>query len=292
MFGHFFKAVALGGLLAANAAAVETLTISGSSTVQPVVEAVAEAYHQQHPDVYFFIRGGGSSIGIRDAGKRHVDIGMASRPLKSFEIQRFKGLKTHLIGYDAVAFIVNRANKAKNLEFEHVQDIYLGNIRNWEELGGPDAPIDPISKKFGHATLDIFLYYFDLDAVNSEGADTFMHLKKQRHRGGFSSFRSRMFEGNNEIIDYVVSHPDALGYLSYGEAAEAVAKGVPIKILSLDGVDPDAKTIFSGKYPVRRDMNLVMYDDAPELAKTFLRFITEGEGRKIIKEKGFLLKLR
>ena len=292
MLKRICTALLLSGLLASGTAAVETLSISGSSTVRPVVEAVADAYHKQHPEVYFFIRGGGSSIGIRDAGKRHVDIGMASRPLKSFETRRFEGLKTHLVGFDAVAFIVNKGNKAENLEFEDVPDIYLGNIRNWEELGGPDAPIDPISKKFGHATLDIFLYYFDLDAINSEGAETFMQLKKQRHRGGFSSFRSRMFDSNTEIIDYVVSHPDALGYLSYGEAAEAIAKGVPIKILSLDGITPEFETIFSGKYPIRRDMNLVMYDDASALAKTFLKFITTGEGRKIIMEKGFLLKLR
>lgn len=292
MLLHLCRTFLLAVMLVQSASAMQTLTISGSSTVQPVVEAVAEAYRAQHPDVYIFIRGGGSSIGIRDAGKRHVDIGMSSRPLKSFEEERFKGLKARRIGYDAVAFIVNKSNTAKNLAFENVQEIYLGNIRNWEELGGPEAQIDPLSSTFGRATLDIFLYYFDLDAVNSEGTKAFMQLKKQRHRGGFSSFRSRMLGSNAEVIDYVAAHPDALAYISYGEATEAIEKGRPIKLLSLDGVVPTSKTIYSGKYPVRRDLNLVMYDDASDLAKAFVEYITKGEGRKIITEKGFLLKLQ
>jgi len=292
MLTHLWKTLLLSTLFVTAAPAVQTLTLSGSTTVQPVAEAVAEAYHQAHPDVYFFIRGGGSSIGIRDAGKRHVDIGMSSRPLKSFEERQFKGLETHLIGYDAVAFIANKNNKASNLDFEDVPDIYLGNIRNWEEVEGPDLAIDPISKMFGRATLDIFLYYFDLDAVNSEGSKTFMQLKKQRHRGDFSSFRSRMLGSNGDIIDYVAAHDGALAYVSYGEASKAIAEGTPIKILSLDGVMPTAETIYEGDYPVRRDLNLMMYGDASPLAKTFLDYIVNGEGKKIIIEKGFLLKLR
>jgi len=130
-----------------------------------------------------------------------------------------------------------------------------------------------------------------MDAVNSEGSNAFMQLKKQRHRGGFSSFRSRMLGSNADILSYVTSHPNALAYISYGEAKEAVEKGEPIKILSLDGVAPTPEKIFSGKYPVRRDLNLVMYDDASPLAKTFVDYITKGDGRKVITEKGFLLKL-
>lgn len=276
----------------ATASAVQTLTISGSSTVKPVIDAVADAYHQSHPDVYFFIRGGGSSIGIRDAGKGHVDIGMSSRPLKSFEKRQFKGLRTHLIGFDAVAFIANKENTATNLDFEDVPDIYMGNIRNWEELEGPDRPIEPISKMFGRATLDIFLYYFDLDAVNSEGSKAYMHLKKQRHRGDFSSFRSPMLGSNAEIIDYVASHNGALAYVSYAEAHKAATEGKAIKILSLDGDVPTNETIYSGKYPLRRDLELIAPKNASPLAKAFIDFVTKGEGQKIITQMGFLLKLR
>lgn len=281
-------------LLAAvlSSSGAQTIAISGSSTVKPVVDAVAEAYREAHPDVYLFIRGGGSSVGIRDAGKHHVDIGMSSRPLKSFEKERFKGLKTYRIGYDAIVFIANKNNPASNLEYEDVQNIYLGNIRNWEELGGADLPIEPISKAFSRATLDIFLYYFDMDAMNSEGSKHFMQLKKQRHRGGFSSFQTQMIGNNGDIIAYVAAHPNALAYVSYGEAKEALSKGAAIKILSLDKDKATPENIYSGKYPLRRDLNLLMYDDAPKTAKDFVRFITKGNGRKVIEAKGYLLKLR
>lgn len=292
MLRLLWKSLFITACAAATASAVQTLTISGSSTVQPVIEAVADAYHRSHPDVYFFIRGGGSSIGIRDAGKGHVDIGMSSRPLKSFEKRQFEGLQTHLIGFDAVAFIANKDNTAANLDFEDVPDIYMGDIRNWEELEGPDRAIEPISKMFGRATLDIFLYYFDLDAVNSEGSKEYMQLKKQRHRGDFSSFRSRMLGSNGEIIDYVASHDGALAYISYAEALKAASEGKAIKILSLDGVLPTNETIYSGKYPVRRDLNLIVPENASPLAKAFLDFVVKGEGQKIIAQKGFLLKLR
>lgn len=288
---HYFMTL-LFLLFSASLHAYETVTISGSSTVKPIMDALASSYHNQHKEVLFFIRGGGSSIGIRDAGKELVDIGMASRQLKSFEADRYPLLKTYHIGYDALVFIVHKTNPIDNLNFEDVQNIYLGTVRNFEEIGGTNMPIEAISKRFGRATLDIFLYYFDLDAINSDGAKGYMQLKKQRHVGGFSSFKTKMLGSNSDIIDYIATHNNAVAYISYGEAIDAIKQDKAIKIVTLDGDVASKKNIYSGKYPLRRYLNLMMYDDANSEAKAFIQFITSKEGQKVIESKGFLLKLR
>jgi len=47
------------------------------------------------------------------------------------------------IALDALDFIVNSKNKVNSLTVKQVQDIYLGKITNWKEVGGADEAIIP-----------------------------------------------------------------------------------------------------------------------------------------------------
>lgn len=272
--------------------AKESISLSGSSTVRPIMEQVAKSYETLHPEVEIVINGGGSSVGVRDVGNKKVDIGMASRHLKDFEVRQFPKLKTHLIGYDAIALIVNDKNSIDNLGFEEVQNIYLGDIRNWKVLGGKDMGIIPISKDFGRSTLDFFVYYFDLDAINYNGGRKFILYKKKRHSGGYSNLKCKIIGSNDDVIDFVASNPQAFAYVSNAAAVQAIEKGVAIKMIALDGVFPTEKNIYKGKYPIRRDLNLLSYDDASDAVKAFIEFTTQKEGQEIIRKNGLLLKLR
>ncbi len=62
-----------------------TITEAGSTTVQPVAEAIALAFMASHPDIDVIIQGGGSSTGVKSASEGTVDIGAASREVKDSE---------------------------------------------------------------------------------------------------------------------------------------------------------------------------------------------------------------
>lgn len=108
-----------------------TLTLSGSTSVSPVMEMIADAYKELNPDVTIEIQQTGSSAGITSAIEGVCDFGMASRDLKDSEAAE---LTSVVIAKDGIAIIVNNENKISNLTSEQVRGIYLGEITDWSEL--------------------------------------------------------------------------------------------------------------------------------------------------------------
>lgn len=109
-----------------------TLTISGSSSVYPVMEVLVEKYTQLNPNVKVTLLQSDSTTGMNDAISGNSDLGMASRELKSSETE--KGLTGAQIALDGIAIIVNNANALDGLTTEQVRDIYLGKITSWDNL--------------------------------------------------------------------------------------------------------------------------------------------------------------
>ena len=107
------------------------ITISGSSSVSPLVEKMAEAYKELNPDVEIEHTTTDSTGGMNDAANGVSDIGMASRELKDSEKQQLSGTT---IAMDGIAVIVNKANPTENLTVEQIKTIYTGEVTEWEEL--------------------------------------------------------------------------------------------------------------------------------------------------------------
>lgn len=108
-----------------------TVSISGSTSVGPVMERLASQYQLLNPKVTIEIEQNGSSAGIQAAEEGVVDFGMASRELDSKESQV---LESQTIARDGIVVIVNRKNPLTNLSSAQVRDIYLGKIRNWSQV--------------------------------------------------------------------------------------------------------------------------------------------------------------
>ena len=109
-----------------------SVTISGSSSVYPVMEVLVEAYMALNPDVKVTLMQSDSTTGINDAISDKSDIGLSSRNLKASELE--KGLKYNVLAMDGIAVIVNNENAVKGLSSETIRDIYKGLITTWAGL--------------------------------------------------------------------------------------------------------------------------------------------------------------
>ncbi len=109
-----------------------TITVSGSSSVTPVMEALKEAYEALNSDVTIELQQSDSTTGMNDATEGLSDIGMASRELKEEELAA--GLVPTVIAMDGIAVIVNSQNAVDNLTQEQVRDIYMGQVTDWNTL--------------------------------------------------------------------------------------------------------------------------------------------------------------
>lgn len=107
------------------------ISISGSTSVGPVMEKLAAAYMEKNKDVKISIEQNGSGAGIKAAIEGVSDIGMSSRELKDSEKEKLADTK---IALDGVAVIVNKANSVENLTSEQIKNIFLGEVTEWADV--------------------------------------------------------------------------------------------------------------------------------------------------------------
>ena len=108
------------------------ITVSGSSSVTPVMEKLKEAYEALNTNATIELQQSDSSTGVKDALSGTSDIGMASRALKDTETS--EGVTGTVIANDGIAVIVNNENSITGLTSEQVKGIYMGEITNWSEV--------------------------------------------------------------------------------------------------------------------------------------------------------------
>ncbi len=105
-----------------------TIVITGSTSVEKILNDMKDEFEAQNPDVSIEYTGSGSSAGIADTKAGTNNIGAASRELKEDEVE--EALKTEVFAYDGIAVIVNPANEAvADISAEQLADIYPGKLQ-------------------------------------------------------------------------------------------------------------------------------------------------------------------
>ncbi len=231
-----------------GAKAYPHLVITGSSTVAPLAAEIGKRFEQAHPGVQVDVQTGGSSRGIADVRKGNSDIGMASRALKTTE----QTLLPFTIARDGIGLILHQSNPVNELSRQQVVAIYTGQITRWSEVGGLDRPITVVHKAEGRSTQELFLHHFELDN---------------------RQVKPHVVVGDNEQgIKTVAGNPDAIGYVSIGTASYDASHGVPIRLLSVDGVAATLENVRNGQFPLSRPLNLVTREVPTGVAKEFIDF--------------------
>lgn len=240
------------------------LVLTGSSTIAPLATEIGKRFEEAHPDVQVDVQTGGSSRGIADARSGVADIGMASRSLKDEEAN----LLAFTLALDGISLIAHRDNPVQTLSDDQVRSIYTGEISNWEEVGGNDAPITVVNKAEGRSTLELFLEHFGLEGTDVQ-ADT-------------------VIGDNEQGIKTVAGDPNSVGYVSIGTAEYNAADGVPIKLLPAGGVEASTENVRNGTFPISRPLNLVTESQPEGLRKEFIDFAQSNDVQDLVEEQFFV----
>jgi phosphate transport system substrate-binding protein len=254
------------------AGAESRIQVVGSTTVLPVASRSAEKF-METSQVRVLVNAGGSGVGIHSVAQGRADIGMASRGLSLDEKKRFEksGLKIHLVGLDAVACVVSTEiyeAGVKHLTPEQIAGIYMGEVRNWKEVGGPDRQIVVVDKERHRGTRHVFMQYVFGNA-------------SQRTPGTLLVTGS-----NNEEQAKIAQSDSAIGMLSFAWVNDDV------KAISLGDqgkeILPTWKSVQQGKYPIIRKLNFITAGEPEGDIKTFIDFVRGEIGQKIVQESGYL----
>ena len=235
-----------------------TITEAGSTTVQPLAERMADAFHEIHPNVTVTIQGGGSSVGVKSAADGTVDIGGVSRELKPGEPELIK----HLLCLDGIAIITDNGDTVNGLNVVEIRDIFAGEITNWSEVGGSDEEIIVVAREEGSGTRTAFEEMVMDDELVANSA---------------------ILQPSNGAIRTTISiTPYFIGFVSFGYQDESV------KSLAVDGVKGSVENAKDGSYPIVRPLYFLT-DDKPEgIVEDFISFCLGPSGQAIVEDEGYI----
>ncbi len=254
---------------------VEKIHFAGATTIQPIFEDL-KSYMEKDLDVNFIIEGGGSQKGMDLLSNGLIDIAMVSRDLKEEEKQKYNFIT---LAYDGVAIIVNKENSIKGISTNQLRDIYSGKTQNWEQIDSKiKGEIIVVSKMVGRGTLDIFEQYIKLQNPQTINKNyNYTHITKKAWNAG----------ANNDSMVWVGGIKDSIGFVSYGSTKEFEKYELPIKILSLDLIEPTNTTIQNKTYPITRALNLV-YKKSNTKVANFIKMLENTKVDEIVEKHYFI----
>jgi len=240
----------------ALAAAKSTITMSGSTSVFPLAEALASKYVKTNKNVAFRILQGGSDVGINDVAHGRVSIGDSSRdPLPSDP----GGLTFNKIARDGVCIITNPANPISSLTQADVQAIFTGQTRDWSGVPGAkvSGPIDLVSRTASSGTLDAFQNIF----LGQNLAVAPSAAQKQ----------------SNGLVEQAVrTDQDAIGFVSFAFTAGTNA-------VAYQGVPCTLRNAKSGQYGGVRNFWMVTRGKATGATGAFIKWVqTSAAAQQIV----------
>jgi len=268
---YFITTVLLSIFLTGQASAGERIAIVGSTTVLPVVSQAAALFTKQHPDITITVSGGGSGVGIAAIIQGTAQLGMASRDTTQHEQKQLEHVENIIIAADAVAMAISSevyASGIHQLSLSQIADIYRGNIRNWQELGGLDARIVAIDKEASRGTRHIF-------------AKAVLGNKHARANGA-----SLISGSNNEEQGIIARSNKAIGMLSNAWLNEEV-RGIAI-VVDGKAIAPSIDNVRNGSYPLARSLHVLQPSDASPATKAFVQFLLSPQGQSIVSKVGYL----
>jgi phosphate transport system substrate-binding protein len=284
---------ACGGAGGGAAGVRGTITVSGSSTVQPITSLVAELFNQINPDVDISVDGPGTSDGFVLFCNGDTEIQDASRPI---EPEEEKACTRNGIDYvelevalDGITVMTSRENTA--VTCLSTGDLYAlfgpesEGIASWSDaeslatqVGGrgafPQAPLEITAPGQESGTYDAFI---ELSGISE--------IARQRGlpEDDWETLRVdyQASPNDNVIIQAMSGSPSALGFVGFAYADKA---GDQVRAVAIDGgagcVEPSTETIADGSYPLAR--SLYIYVNKAKLSdpavRSFVDFYMTDEG--------------
>jgi serine/threonine protein kinase len=224
-----------------------SLLIDGSPNLQPMLQQVDSDYLARCPGIAITLSANGGSIALKSLKHGRIDIA-------DTDVATHRGLTDHLIGALLYAVIVSPDVQVTNLSSAALRDIYLGNITNWAQLGGPDEPVRVVPRSPCSVITAIFRTYV-LGGV------------PERVRG------TRSPGDQSTAIAQTVAHiPGAISYVPLLEA-----KSAKVHVLSINGAAPGMQSLSHGTYQFLSIEHQYTRGEGSPPSQVYIQFLTSNQ---------------
>ncbi|WP_426414641.1 substrate-binding domain-containing protein [Aestuariirhabdus sp. LZHN29] len=236
-------------------------------------EKIVSASSSSGQKASVFIAAHGSGTGFKQIESGRSDIAAASRPAKTSENDLFPTIDVTghrhelVLAIDGIAVIINPDLQIESLTIHQVGQLFSGSISNWNQLGGPDLPVNVHARDNKSGTFDTFN-----TLVLKRGYDLVTTAKR--------------YESNDHLSRTVTGTPGAIGFTSLASIHDA--KAVQITDGNSAPMSPEHATIATEDYPLARRLFLYQVKTDNAFAADFMEFSKSDAGQTIVAEVGFI----
>jgi phosphate transport system substrate-binding protein len=204
-----------------------------------------------------------TNSGIEGVLKGEIDVAASARPPLESRPQE-KELVFWPVAWDAVVFIVHPSNPVQNLTIAQIRDIFQGNLTNWNQVGGRNAPIDLYS---------VMGPYDGLEASMRQMLFA---------NPGYNAKIKRLFLNQHQIEVGIQMDPDAIGMTTLAGLSKQ-----KVKALNVEGIAADKDTVADGRYLLTVPLYMVYRADNPKAAEitAFAEFLRTPIAESVIVNK-------
>jgi phosphate transport system substrate-binding protein len=248
------------------------MTIVCAPEARDLIVRERDAFLALYPQAKIEVRTGTSRDAVSALFAARCEAGVITRELAPEERAAAVRGGLELEGYrfarDALVAVVNPSNPVQNISLPKLRAVYAGEVLKWSQLAGGPQDIRPVSQPMESDVTEFFI---------------------EKVMGG-GTVRARVLTESSDsaVVARVLRDPQAIGYVTLAWANRGAR---PLRISSLTGLaytQPDAETVYNGKYPLGRLFNYYVRTGGPQLANGFVTFLTSTDGQRIVHETGFV----
>ncbi|MBM6775593.1 phosphate ABC transporter substrate-binding protein PstS family protein [Olsenella profusa] len=260
-----------GGDSAETATLTGSISCSGATSFQPLIEAASDAFCEANPDVSIAISAGGSGQGLSQVAEGSVQIGRSDVYAESkLEPEQCENLVDNQVCIVGMGPIVNADVDVDDISLEQLKGIFMGEITDWSDLGGTAGAIQVIQREAGSGTRATFE-----DAVlqGDTAPDSFRPVAE--------------VDSSGTVVEQVAQTPGSISYVAFN-----YMNSDGIKALTVEGVEPTQENVESGDFTIWAYEH--MYTRSDEDASTapvtqaFIEFIMSDDFADTVVEQGFI----
>ncbi len=247
------------------------LQMDGSVTMVRIVLALKSGYSQRNPGIplTYGIPDGkpnGSNAGLKALMEGRIQMAASSRPLNASEVQA--GLQAIPVAKDALAVAVGVNNPYKGgLTLQQLADIFQGRITNWSQVGGPDRPIRVLNRAPQSGTYSVFQELVLLGLPFAPDGPNFTTAKE---------------DATTPLLRALGE--DGITY----STVDQVQNQQTVRIVPIDGQMPTREAIQSGRYPLARNVFLVVPQKTSPVVADLINYALSDQGQQIIGRTEFI----
>ncbi len=250
--------------VAADMSLTGKLTISVTGREQAIFEKASVKFEKLHPRVRVRFTATDGVDPLAALAEGSAGIAVVGRTLKPEE-QDWTGTT---VGWEGIAIMVNASNRVGEVNLKQATDLFSGAVKTWDELGGLEARITVVNREEGKGVRPYLEQLLNLSGkfVNGKG----------------------VVEPDKEAIRFVSGNLNAVSYINLSAGVGNVSVGVPIRLLTINKLDPEPANVSSGAYPLRRPIVMVTKTPPSSVVKAFVDFMLDKEGQKAVLEEDFV----